>query len=114
MVYPACHRQREKTVSGAKVTVRQKSHEFKIGANLFALHEMESDEQNREYERLFADRIPSWEVTNELLYIPGAGHFAHFYQPDMLEWDFRMADRLFPTNRLLINKKGNKIIQIGI
>jgi GH35 family endo-1,4-beta-xylanase len=189
----------KKAVSGARVTVRQKSHEFKIGANLFALHEMESDEQNREYERLFADcfnlatlpfywkdvepiqgvkryakdsmriyrrpaiecclefcekygiepkahcldyddyrpvwlesndlsvqrkalyerfselsrlfadRIPSWEVTNELLYIPGAGHSAHFYQPDMLEWDFRMADRLFPTNRLLINESGDNI-----
>jgi hypothetical protein len=45
----------KKAVSGARVTVRQKNHEFKIGANLFALHEMESDEQNREYERLFAD-----------------------------------------------------------
>ena len=31
-------------------------------------------ERFSELARLFADRIPSWEVTNELLYIPGAGH----------------------------------------
>ena len=186
-------------VSAAKVTVRQKSHEFKIGANLYALNEMGNDEQNREYERLFADcfnlatlpfywkdlepvqgikryakdsckiyrrpaveyclefcekygiepkahcldydeyrpqwlesndlsierkalyehfaelsrlfadRIPSWEVTNELLFIPGPGHSVHFRQPDTMEWDFRMADRLFPANRLIINESGDNI-----
>lgn len=189
----------KKSVSGAKVTIRQKKHEFKLGANLFALREMENDEQNREYERLFADcfnlatlpfywkdieptpgvkryakdsiqiyrrpaieyclefcekngiepkahcldydafrpqwldsndlnvirkalydrfeelsrlfadRIPSWEVTNELLYWYGPNHSVHFNQNDTLEWDFRMADRLFPNNRLIINESADHI-----
>ena len=42
-------------VPGAKITVNQKSHEFKFGANLFMLDELESDEKNEAYKRHFAD-----------------------------------------------------------
>ena len=187
------------SVSDARVTIRQKNHAFRLGANLFALREMENEEQNREYERLFADcfnlatlpfywkdieptqgvkryakdsvkiyrrpaieyclefcekygiepkahcldydafhpawldpgdlntirrllyerfeelsrlfadRIPSWEVTNELLFPPSPSHTVHFLQNDTLEWDFRMADRLFPKNRLIINEAADNI-----
>ncbi len=42
-------------VSGAKITVNQKSHEFKFGANLFMLDELETDEKNEAYKKYFAD-----------------------------------------------------------
>ena len=42
-------------VSGAHLRYAQKSHDFKLGANIFMLDEMESEEKNAEYKRLFAD-----------------------------------------------------------
>ena len=42
-------------VSGAKVRIKQKSHEFKFGANLFMLDEMETSEKNEAYKSYFAD-----------------------------------------------------------
>lgn len=42
-------------VSGAKISVKQKSHEFKYGANLFMLDEFENEEKNELYKRYFAD-----------------------------------------------------------
>lgn len=43
-----------KPVAGGKVTIRQKDHEFKYGANLFMLGEFGSQEQNERYEADFA------------------------------------------------------------
>ena len=42
-------------VVGAHLRFVQKSHDFKLGANIFMLDEMESEEKNAEYKRLFAD-----------------------------------------------------------
>ncbi len=42
-------------VSGAKITVNQKSHEFKFGANLFMLEEFETPEKNEKYKEYFSD-----------------------------------------------------------
>ena len=36
-------------IPGAKITVNQKSHEFKFGANLFMLEEFETPEKNKKY-----------------------------------------------------------------
>ena len=36
-------------LSAARVKVGQKSHEFRFGANLFLLDELETDEKNRKY-----------------------------------------------------------------
>jgi len=47
-----------------------------------------------------ADRIPSFEVTNETLQTCNS---QFFYEDDFLEWSYRMADRYFPRNRLIIN-----------
>lgn len=41
-------------VSGAKISVKQKSHEFKYGANLFMLDEFENEEKNKLYRQYFA------------------------------------------------------------
>ena len=183
-------------IPDAKVSVKQKGHEFRIGTNLFAINEMENEDQSNEFKRLYADcfniatlpfywksvepergktrftkdsphicrrptidsclefceqynvepkahcldydlhapawyknlndvdslrsalydrfrqlselyadRIPTWEVTNEVLVSPELRTFtAHFLSDDMLEWDFRTADKFFPKNKLIINE----------
>ncbi len=183
-------------IDNAKISVVQKSHEFKYGANIFMLDEMESEEKNKAYKDAFkdlfniatlpfywsdlervqgqprytadspkiyrrpatdlcvdfclkngiepkchclnyeawipkwlldseidhhkkmlekrfrelaeryADVIPSWEVTNETLTPDDEYYteFSKFYkEDDFVEWSFRMADRYFPNNRLIIN-----------
>lgn len=40
---------------GARISVRQKTHEFKYGANLFMLDELETQEKNEAYKKYFAD-----------------------------------------------------------
>ena len=44
-----------KPVSNAKIKLTQKSHEFRFGANLFMLDELETPEKNEAYKRSFAD-----------------------------------------------------------
>ncbi len=44
-----------KSLSDAKVTAVQKTHEFKYGANLFMLDELETPEKNSLYKKYFAD-----------------------------------------------------------
>ena len=48
----------------------------------------------------YSKDIPSFEVTNETL---GEGDTTFFYEDDFVEWSFKMADRIFPNNRLVIN-----------
>ncbi|MBQ7386635.1 MAG: endo-1,4-beta-xylanase [Clostridia bacterium] len=188
-------------LGGAKIKVTQKTHEFKYGANIFMLDEMENDEKNEEYKKSFkkifnlatipfywsylepekdkpryavdspkiyrrpptdlcvnfcfengiepkchclnydnyipdwldgndidahkaalekrfaelseryADVIPSWEVTNETLEgvkypynakpVPRS---SFYFEDDFVEWSFRLADKYFPNNRLIINE----------
>lgn len=42
-------------VKGAKIKVKQKTHEFKFGANLFMLDELETAEKNEKYKAYFAN-----------------------------------------------------------
>ena len=42
-------------ISGAKISIKQKTHEFKYGANLFMLEEFENEEKNELYKKYFAD-----------------------------------------------------------
>ena len=42
-------------ISGAELKISQKSHEFKFGANLFMLDELETEEKNNAYKKYFAD-----------------------------------------------------------
>lgn len=44
-----------KSVENVKIRVNQKSHEFKFGANLFMLDELETEEKNELYKKYFAD-----------------------------------------------------------
>lgn len=42
-------------VKGAKISVKQKTHEFKFGANIFMLDELETEEKNEKYKEYFAN-----------------------------------------------------------
>lgn len=47
--------QNGKPLSGVKVKLKQKSHSFRFGANLFMLDELETEEKNEAYKKAFAD-----------------------------------------------------------
>lgn len=42
-------------VPNAKISIEQKSHEFKFGANLFMLDELETKEKNDKYKKAFSN-----------------------------------------------------------
>ena len=42
-------------VSGVKIKLRQKTHEFRFGANLFMLDELETEEKNEKYKKYFSE-----------------------------------------------------------
>ena len=178
-------------IKDATVTVRQKTHAFRFGANLFMLDELETPEKNRIYKERFpalfnmatlpfywdaleptegkpryakeseriyrrpapdlciefcekhgieprehalayenffpkwlygadvetikaalerryaeisacyADKIPTIEVTNEMFW--ERGKTAFYEDPDYVEWCFRLAEKYFPNNQLVIN-----------
>ena len=44
-----------KPVPGAKISVRQKTHDFGYGANIFMLDEFETEEKSAEYRRVFRE-----------------------------------------------------------
>lgn len=180
-----------KGIDNVKIRVNQKSHEFKFGANLFMLDELETKEKNELYKKYFADvfnmatlpfywdatepeqgktrydkdspkvyrrpsadlciefcekhgieprehglayngffpkwlynasleeekealekrfgeiskrykdKIPTIEVTNEMGW--GKGKTAFYDEPNFVEWCFKMAEKYFPENHLVIN-----------
>ena len=179
-------------VSNAKIKLIQKTHEFRFGANLFMLDELETDEKNEKYKKYFsdvfnmatlpfywdalepergnpryakdspkvyrrpapdlciefcekhgieprehalaydsffpkwlydasvdevkrelerrfsevseryADKIPTIEVTNEMGWTKGKTTF--YDEPDFVEWCFKLAEKYFPNNQLVINE----------
>ena len=42
-------------ISGASIKLNQKTHEFRFGANLFMLDELETEEKNEKYKKYFSD-----------------------------------------------------------
>lgn len=180
-------------VPNAKIKVKQKNHEFRFGANIFMLDELETEEKNEKYKKYFAetfnmatlpfywdalepergkpryakdspkvyrrpspdlciefcekhgieprehalaydnfypkwlsdknvdevksalerryseiskryaDKIPTIEVTNEMTWEKGKTEF--YDEPDYVEWCFKLAEKYFPNNQLVINEK---------
>ncbi|MBR5308566.1 MAG: endo-1,4-beta-xylanase [Clostridia bacterium] len=60
-------------------------------------------ERFRSLSEKYADIIPTWEVTNETLQGFNAPRTKFYFQDDFVDWSFRMADKFFPNNRLIIN-----------
>ena len=65
-----------------------------------AEHKAKLEKRFREIATRYAKDIPSFEVTNETLQRCNS---KFFYEDDFLDWSYRMADRYFPNNRLIIN-----------
>ena len=65
-----------------------------------AEHKAKLEKRFREIATRYAKDIPSFEVTNETLQ---SCNSKFFYEDDFLDWSYRMADRYFPNNRLIIN-----------
>ena len=55
-----------------------------------------------EISKMYASRIPTIEVTNEMLWWEGKTAF--YNEPDYIEWCFKTAERYFPNNKLSINE----------
>ncbi len=67
------------------------------------------DEVKRELERRFAEiseryasKIPTIEVTNEMEWEKGKTEF--YDDPDFVQWCFKLAEKYFPGNQLVINE----------
>ena len=71
-------------------------------------HKKALDKRFRELSERYADKIPSWEVTNETLiaYAPDNSFRKFYNEDDFVEWSFHTAERYFPNNRLIINDYG--------
>ena len=186
----------------AKIKVNQKSHEFRFGANIFMLDEMETEEKNEAYKKYFADTfnmatlpfywndlepiegqprfskdspkiyrrppidlclefckkhnieprehclnydlfrpqwlygasvetikekleermrilaeryakdIPCWEVINETLCMPPKEKISEFfYEPDLVEWSFKTAEKYFGNNEITINESNWQVFE---
>ena len=53
----------------------------------------------------YADRINGWEVINELFCTqPPWSKNAFFVSDDVLDWNFKLAEKYFPSNELIINE----------
>ena len=52
----------------------------------------------------YADKIPTIEVTNEMVWGHDAGVTAFYNEPDYIEWCFKKAEEYFPKNQLVINE----------
>lgn len=63
-------------------------------------HKALLEKRFREIAQRYSKDIPSFEVTNETLQ---QAKSKFFYEDDFLDWSFQMADRYFPTNKLIIN-----------
>lgn len=59
-------------------------------------------ERMEQVSRLYAGRIHTIEVTNELDW--AAGRTAFYHEPDYLEWCMKTADELFPDNEITVNE----------
>lgn len=87
-------------LKNVKIKLKQKNHEFRFGANLFMLDELER--RYKEISERYSDSIPTIEVTNELEW--EKGRTAIYDEPDYMEWCFKLAEKYFPKNKLVPNE----------
>ena len=65
------------------------------------------DKRYREIAERYAGRVKMWEVTNETMWGPYFKNpkTANIYRSDdLVEWSFKLAERHFPANELIINE----------
>ncbi len=64
------------------------------------------EKRYKEIAERYADKIPTIEVVNEMEWKKGKTDF--YDDPDYITWCFKMAEKYFPNNELVINE-GNKL-----
>ena len=58
----------------------------------------------RELSERYSRRVPMWEVTNETFWGSNDSGSNFYREPDFVEWSFKLAERYFPANHLVINE----------
>ncbi|MBR2024298.1 MAG: endo-1,4-beta-xylanase [Clostridia bacterium] len=71
-----------------------------------SVEEIKSAFENRckEIAKRYAHKIPTIEVTNEMLWGHDSGATAFYNELDYIEWCFKTAKKYFPDNQLVINE----------
>jgi len=69
-----------------------------------SVREIKNALENRfsEISERYKDKIPTIEVTNEMA--RPIGKTAFYNEPDFIEWCFKLAEKYFPANQLVINE----------
>ncbi|MBO5357198.1 MAG: endo-1,4-beta-xylanase [Clostridia bacterium] len=62
------------------------------------------EDRYKEIAKRYADKIPTIEVTNEMLWDYNAGATKFYNENDYVEWCFKLAEKYFPNNQLVINE----------
>ena len=62
------------------------------------------EKRYKEIAKRYADKIPTIEVTNEMLWGHNSGVTKFYNENDYVEWCFKLAERYFPNNQLVINE----------
>ena len=63
------------------------------------------EERFKELAERYSDDIPCWEVINETLCVPAPEkRSCFFYEPDLVEWSFKTAEKYFKNNEITINE----------
>ncbi len=69
------------------------------------------------YEKIaerYKDRIKDWEVVNELLCSwDTSARYAFYKEDNVTEWNFELAKKYFPANKLIINEATNHVWSWG-
>ena len=81
-------------------------HHFPNWLRGFSVSEVKKELERRygEIADRYRDKIPTVEVTNEMLWGHNAGVTDFYNENDYVEWCFKLAERYFPSNQLVINE----------
>ena len=66
-------------VKDVQIKVNQKTHEFKYGANLFMLDELETEEKNNKYKELFEKLKVAWKDPRKKAGLKLMGYLIFFF-----------------------------------
>lgn len=79
-----------------------------VDTNSIADQKKRLEKRYSELAERYADKIQSWEVINELLCIEAERIANPFFRADdVMEWNFKLAEKYFPQNELIINEAGH-------
>lgn len=66
-------------------------------------HKQLLEKRFAEISERYADKIPSFEVTNEVFHALNQKHNAFYNENDFVSWSYETAHKYFPNNKLIMN-----------